>query len=402
VANQTRWALVITLAATVMLLGGFAHKNVCATTPWQNQFQYKALCYSDIMALYWVRGLHNDTVPYAEALNEYPVLTGAVQYLTAALSDGARSFWLLNAFLLLIAGFATVVAVAKTAPDPRRALAFAASPALLIHGMTNWDLIAVAFAAWGWWQWRDGWPFGAALLFGLGGAAKLYPAFFLPFIGLWCLSRRDFKALKAAVAGGTLGFVVPNAVVYHFAPQGWLDIWRFHNDRGIDFESAWAVAGLESTPNVHLVSLATLGIMVAALAILGALIWRQRMGPLEAGGLLVLLFLLANRVYSPQYTLWALPILVVMGARWLPLLGYLAADLGVFVARYGLFTTPEGAPENSYDEAWRPLHVSFVGLRWVFLAWATWALARKAAGGRAFNDGGGPTSQPPPTPQSSL
>ncbi|MFO1533408.1 MAG: hypothetical protein ABR562_06910, partial [Thermoplasmatota archaeon] len=50
-------------------------------------------------------------------------------------------------------------------------------------------------------------------------------------------------------------------------------------------------------------------VMVAALAWLSSRVLRHRFDPLVAGTVLVATFLLVNKVYSPQYTLWILPLL---------------------------------------------------------------------------------------------
>ena len=57
------------------------------------------------------------------------------------------------------------------------------SPALLVTGLVNWDLMAVAFVAGALWAWARGRPVLTGVLIGLGAATKLYPLFLLgPFL----------------------------------------------------------------------------------------------------------------------------------------------------------------------------------------------------------------------------
>ena len=53
------------------------------------------------------------------------------------------------------------------------------SPALLLTGLINWDLLAVALVAGALWAWARGRPVLSGVLIGLGTAAKLYPLFLL-------------------------------------------------------------------------------------------------------------------------------------------------------------------------------------------------------------------------------
>ena len=54
-----------------------------------------------------------------------------------------------------------------------------ASPALLLTGLVNWDLLAVVLVAGALWAWSRDRPVLTGVLIGLGTAAKLYPLFLL-------------------------------------------------------------------------------------------------------------------------------------------------------------------------------------------------------------------------------
>ncbi|MEZ5194408.1 MAG: glycosyltransferase 87 family protein [Nocardioides sp.] len=68
--------------------------------------------------------------------------------------------------------------VAAGRGQPRRpwdAAAFAVSPALLLSGLINWDLLAVVLVAGALWAWARGRPVLTGVMIGLGTATKLYP-----------------------------------------------------------------------------------------------------------------------------------------------------------------------------------------------------------------------------------
>ena len=50
---------------------------------------------------------------------------------------------------------------------------------LLLTGLINWDLLAVALVAGALWAWARGRPVLTGVMIGLGAAAKLYPLFLL-------------------------------------------------------------------------------------------------------------------------------------------------------------------------------------------------------------------------------
>ena len=381
--NGARTALIVAAAATLTLVGGFALKNDCTYADWADHYQYRNYCYSDILPLYWIRNLDKDHQPYLDEFSEYPVLTGFVTYLAAALTDTLHGYMVVTFGILLLSGYLATLLLHQLRLPLSNQLLWAASPALLIHGYTNWDLVAVLCAVAGWLQWRRGKPLASALLFGLGGATKLYPAFFLPFLFFDALRRRNSRDAAHSFVGGTLGFGVPNFLVFLLAPHNWLEIWRFHLRRDPDFETPWqALLGdwgrtmpLEEYRNL----VANVGSAAMALALLGLVYvqWKRGLDPLEAGALLTFVFLLTNRVYSPQYTLWALPFLAILARPGLVLIAYYAADAAVFLLRYKLFTPPEGATEG-WDLAWDPWHKTAVNLRWLALLVLTVQIARRA------------------------
>ena len=78
-------------------------------------------------------------------------------------------------------------------------------------------------------------------------------------------------------------------------------------------------------------------LMVAGTLAIGALLLLAPRRPRLAQGafLIVTLFLLVNKVYSPQYVLWLLPLLVLARPRWLDWVLFSVAETLYFVAIWG-------------------------------------------------------------------
>jgi len=255
--------------------------------------------------------------------------------------DVAR-FFVANAILLALAGVVVVVGVALVAG--RRALWVALAPTMLLYAFMNWDLLAVALAtaATVAYLWRrDVW---AGALLGLGAAAKVYPALLvIPFVAGRFRSREPERAtyLTWSAVGGWLAVNVPFALL---APNGWWEFFRFNSARPADWDSVWFIAchratGAFSCGHTGLINVASAALFVALVAVVWR--WKALRDPGFArwtlGFPILVLFLLSNKVYSPQYGLWLLPwfALAVPGARWF--VAFEVTDVLVFVTRFSWF-----------------------------------------------------------------
>jgi hypothetical protein len=72
----------------------------------------------------------------------------------------------------------------------------------------------------------------------------------------------------------------------------------------------------------------------------------------------VALFLLTSKVYSPQYALWAAPLLTMLTVPWRYVIAYLGAEVAVLVAGFNWFTVIDQP-----DPAWLGALEAFVWLR---------------------------------------
>ncbi|CAN5668572.1 hypothetical protein BH18ACT15_BH18ACT15_07210 [soil metagenome] len=335
------------LAAAVFTLGGWLLKAQC-TAPWAGYHQYESLCYNDIQALYVARGVDLHTFPYVHGglspagltggAIEYPVLTGLFMWASGLLASDLNGYLVISA--LLLAPWALFVSWLLARMAGWRALMWAAAPSLVLYAFHNWDLLAVACAVAGLYAWWRGAPVWAGVLFGLGGAFKLYPAIFLLPLAADCLvssdGRKTFRALAAGtgvMAAANLPFALKNF-------GGWSATYRFHSLRGADFNSLWHWVA----PDLSVGALNTLSTALTAAfwaAALGFGYTRARRDGtypfLGVCAALLASLLLWTKVHSPQYALWLLPFFVLLRVRvsWWVL--YSLADLAVYVGIFRWF-----------------------------------------------------------------
>lgn len=357
----------VLLALTFLTSGvGLAQKDFCRDTGWVAPSNYVHACYSDIPPLYFGRGLADGEVPYigqeADRRVEYPVLTGAVMWLTAQpvavfadpADPGERTlrYFDINALALAVCAAIAVAATARTAGRrPWDAALFALAPVLALSGTINWDLYAVALLALGMLAWARERPVAAGVLIGLAAATKFYPFFVLgPLLVLcWRAGRlREFGAALLAAAGAWAAVNVPVMLVDF---DGWARFYRLSEERGEGFGSIWFVLSQQGYPvpggALNLVSGGLFALACLGVAVLGLTAERRPRLPALVF-LVVAAFVLTNKVYSPQYALWLLPLAALARPRWRDFLIWQAAEVVHFVGTWMLIAGyPPGDPDRA-------------------------------------------------------
>ncbi|MGH2735741.1 MAG: glycosyltransferase 87 family protein, partial [Actinomycetota bacterium] len=318
---------VMAVTAVVLLLG-FGLKAQCLDAfGGFDGDQYERLCYNDLQPLFAVRGLESDTFPYVDgALRdgdfvggaiEYPVLTGLFLWATGLLVDDGNAFLVVSS--LLLAPFALTAAYLLARMSGARALMWAAAPALALYAFHNWDLLAVAVSVGGFYAWWRGRSLLAAVLFGVGAALKMYPLLFVGPLVLEHVAGREWrKAVRDAIAGaGTVALINLPFALANF--DGWFATYEFHRQRSPNFDTMWQFGWPTWTPD-RFNSVTTVLLLVGfGMVLLAGWRLRSRFGGaypvLQASGALLAVFLLLNKVHSPQYTLWILPLFVLLRVR---------------------------------------------------------------------------------------
>jgi hypothetical protein len=239
-------------------------------------------------------------------------------------------------------------------------------PANAYYWEFKFDLVPAALMALGLaLAWRERWSL-AGLALGLGALVKWTPGLSFLALALWLAAGRRWTSLRAlgvafavTVVAVQLPFLLgaPGDVAYAYTHQG---------GRGITAESAWylllrpfGLAELSGhisydagAPDWANVAATLLQLALVALVLVVAARARDRRGAIAAAALAPAVFLLANRIFSPQFLVpvvvaWAIAAaLVARTDRDVLLVGaaaVLATGANAFVYPYAL---------PSYDNTW--------------------------------------------------
>lgn len=395
VGRQRFWTplRVVMLLAVLFLCLGFFSKAACLETThptdgsasslkWDGRQYYKA-CYADPIPLYSIEGLAQGALPYkymwVEAdgvvrYMEYPVVSGMFQYVVAqgaqawhALTPGGLvevgKYFVLGVVLLAFAWMVAVWATYRSAGRrPWDTLLMAASPIVVFQAFTNYDVLAVALASVALLLWARRRPVWAGVALGVGVAAKLYPLFLFGALLVVALRRRRLAELGKAAAAAVLTWTAVNLPVMLPFPEGWKEFYRLNTDRPANPESLYAVlqtftgwagfdagrAAGEAPATLNLVSL--LLFAAGCLAVLAIGLTAPRTPRVaQLAFLVVAVFLLTNKVWSPQYSLWLVPLAVLAVPRARVLVPWMAFDALLWVAHMAYF---RGVADKGIGAEW--------------------------------------------------
>jgi uncharacterized membrane protein len=370
--------LVLACLAGTLLIGA-VHKAPCAGGDWADGRQYRLACYTDIVPLFGTEQLAGGRLPYLDACSpsnsncdEYPVLTMYFMRVAGWVSgDHPERFFWANAVLLSLC--AAVAAGCLYLMDPRRAVWFALAPTLALQVFVNWDLLTVTLATaatLAFFRRRDGW---AGVLIGLGTAAKLYPGLLLvPLAADRLRGRQPDRSILLWWSAG-ITWIAVNLPFAATGLSGWWEFFRFSGTRQADWDSAWYLLcdRLSQCLSTGLINVSSIVLLVG----LAWFVWmaKRRREPdfprWQLAFPVLVLFLLLGKVYSPQFSLWLLPwlVLVLPGPR--RFLAFEAADLAVFLTRFSFFgdlTGIGGVPQGIFETA---VLIRAGVLVWCVVAW---------------------------------
>ncbi len=375
-AGRPRWwtpLRVVVLLAAVGFAFGLLQKAPCAEDTWgEGDTRYSLMCYSDLPFLYTLRGFAEHTYPYTDDEQtraryesmEYPVgisywawgsswvthwvngsppieeryrqSVGGLQA-DEAVQTEARLYVAVNAVGL---GAVTILAAWLLAGVNRRrpwdAAMFALAPTLALTALINWDLLAVGMVAGALWAWARHRPVLTGVLIGLGTATKLFPLFLLGALLVICLRDRRVRDLATVVGSAVAAWVLTNAPAYLASPEQWKVFWQFNSERTADLGSIWLVIDQAgdlgiAAHTINVWSWAVFGAWCVGVFAIGMLA-PETPRFTQLGFLIVAGFLLVNKVYSPQYVLWLLPLAVLARPRWRDQLVWQAGEVLYFAS----------------------------------------------------------------------
>src|SRR5690348_9675249 len=345
---------VLVAASVIGMVLAFLEKTPCRSGAWNSYAsQFQRACYTDIYPLYYNEGLSAGKVPYTGHPVEYPFRSGGSMHVAAVLVlnvsglSRGREFFDVTVVLLAVCAVAGVLATARAA-GPKgsgwraQALMVALSPALILSAFVNWDLIALAFTALGIAAWaarRGGW---AGVLLGRGVATKFYPLVVFGLLLRLCLRVGRMREFTRTLIAGVIAWLAVNLPVMIIAPSGWARFYVFSKDRGADWGSIWYMFEHFSVPvlgNPQLGALNRLtevffAVACAAIAVLALAAPRRPRLP-QLCFLMLAAFLMTNKVWSPQYVVWLVPLAVLARPRLWPYVLWQAAEVAYFFGIWG-------------------------------------------------------------------
>jgi uncharacterized membrane protein len=183
---------------------------------------------------------------------------------------------------------------------------------------------------------------------------------FLLGFGLLTLRSAKWKAFGRLLAGSAIAWLVVNVPIALINFDGWSLFYRFSSTRGVDFGSIWYAAteaGLKGVPADRLNMVATGSFLALCVGIAWIALSAPRRPRLAALLFLVIAaFIITNKVYSPQYSLWLVPLAVLARPSWRDFLIWQAGEViyfaGIwwFLVSYGIEDT-KGLTGQQYAAA---------------------------------------------------
>jgi uncharacterized membrane protein len=344
-------SILIILAASGYALGYLLDAS-CISNGWIAPDNYEHLCYSDIPALYGIRGFAEGAIPYVQMPSsgtplEYPVLTGLFMWVASLITslvsgwiysdDSTRSFFDVN--VILLTPFLLITVIASALAAGRRvwdAAMIAVAPLLILGATINWDLIPVALTALAFLNWTRNKPQWAGVFLGCAIAAKFYPVVLLAVFIIIALRSWRWRPTLVTIAATAITWLLINLpfVIANF--DGWFHFYSFNSARGMDFGSFWYAITLWGAPAVPAEALNAVGALtfLALLAVIAFLALRSPIAPtaFQLGFLVIAAFAISGKVYSPQYVLWLIPFAVLAYPRWRDFLIWQTGQLIYFAA----------------------------------------------------------------------
>lgn len=388
-----RVLIILTIVAALLAI---LIKGYCRVNGWQAPQQFYATCYSDFPELFRSRGLADGVFPFFDqkSLFEYPVIAGLIAGATAWLVPGHGAsperilgYFDVNATLIVALWIVAVLATARiNRRRPWDATMVALTPGIVLAGFINWDMWAVAMLAVGMYFFAKERPVLAGVFIGLGTATKLYPVLILGAVFLLALRSGRFRVFFVTTLSAAAAWLAVNIPIAAVNPAGWRYFFDFTQDRPAGYSSLWFAYNLVAD-RLHLVQLGAEAInalalnvfllacvLIAGLALTAAR--RPRLAQLTF--LIVAAFILSNKVYSPQFVLWLVPLLALARPRWRDFLLWQAAEALHWTATWMyLGQTSSGGPvQNNIDMPYYVmavmLHMAATAYLMLRIAWDIW------------------------------
>jgi uncharacterized membrane protein len=220
------------------------------------------------------------------------------------------------------------------------------SPALILSAFINWDLIAMGLTMTALAAWAARRPVLAGVLLGLAVATKFYPVVLLWPLFLLCFRAGKLRSFWLTAGAGAVTWLVVNVPFIIVAPSGWATFYLYSRQRGADWGSIWyflqylhwPVLGTTSVPTLNWLST---GLFALACLAIGVLVMAAPRRPrlAQLAFLTMAAFLLCNKVWSPQYVVWMVPLVVLARPKIIGYVIWQVAEIFYFLAIWAYLIT---------------------------------------------------------------
>lgn len=373
---------VVLLLAVAALAAGWLGKAACLqqydtgdgelALDWRDGRQYVAMCYSDTIPRYVSEGLDVGTVPYRDpapgeqrAYLDDPLLSGLFQYGNAraaavwsTLADTVPALptalpvvvaFNLTASWLALAWLVVVFSVLRLRPArPWDAALVAVSPLAVVHVFTHVEAVAVALAVVGLLALSRGRCALAGVSIGVGASFAPFPLVLLVPVALVAVRRGEPGRAAVTAGAAAVTWAAVNGPAALAWTAGWSEFVRVAWIRPADLDSIYFVAsslagrdGDLGAPVGTLNAVAVAAFLLCCVGV-GLLAWKAPEPPRLASlaFLVMAAFLLVGKVWSPQHSLWLVPLAVLALPRWRLLLAWMTVDALIWVPRMFQYVSP--------------------------------------------------------------
>ena len=272
------------------------------------------------------------------------LIIGVVAYLTALVGRSGTSFFVLTA--MMSAGLAFFMTRLLSDREPDRVIRWAIGLPVVLYAFHNWDLFAMVPAVLGILAYERGEDVNAGAWLGLGLSTKIFPGLILaPLVARRWFDGDRRGAIRMAASGVAVS-VALNAPVALAAWRGWSYPAKFLGARHATWGSLvswitsppWGITRVAEFSDpakvANTIAFGLLAVGLLAISIIGV---RRRLGAAAIGAAVVAVFMLSNKVYSPNYDVWLVPFFVLVPFSRRQWVAFCAADLAMYVVVFGRF-----------------------------------------------------------------
>jgi uncharacterized membrane protein len=293
----------------------------------------------DIPGRFFAWRLKPDALPYVDRRVEYPVVIGYLAYVTALVGRTATSFLALTA--LVNAAATLLITRLLYVRAGSRITRWALGLPVLLYAFHNWDVVALVPAVLGILAYEAGADTHAGAWLGLGFATKIFPGLLIPplVVQRWWAGDRK-AAIRLALSAGVVVLAL-NLPVMIASPDGWSYAARFQGARHATWGSlvSWVTSppwgGTPFTDPASVANVIAAVGLALGLTLVTVLAVRRRLSAPAVGAAVVAIFMLTNKVYSPNYDLWLVPFFVLLPVRRWLWVAFCVADFAMFLVVFG-------------------------------------------------------------------